>query len=82
MISVVYISFLCKENPFIFFLILICDFLNKNQVILTMIIISDLNQADLNWPTLIDNKHLITNVISTSEHKHFLDIDIWFYMYF
>ena len=52
-ISVVYISFLCKENPFIFFLILITDFFNKNQVILIVIKICDLNQADLNQPTLV-----------------------------
>ena len=51
-ISVVYNSFLCKENPFFFFLILISDFLKKNQVILILIKISDLNQADLNRPTL------------------------------
>ena len=23
------------------------------------------------------NRHLITNVLSTSNHRHFLDIDIW-----
>ena len=52
-ISVVHNSFFCKENPFFFFLILISDFLNKNQVILIVIKISDLNQADLNQPTLV-----------------------------
>ena len=50
-IPVVYNSFLCKENPFFPF-----DFnqwfLNKNQVILIVIKITDLNQADLNQPTL------------------------------
>ena len=53
MISGVYISFLFKENPFFFFLILISDFFYKNQVISIVIKISDLNPADLNRPTLI-----------------------------
>ena len=53
-ISVVYDSFLSKEIPFLFLL----DFnqwffFYKNQVILIMIKISDLNQADLNRPTLL-----------------------------
>ena len=55
-IAVVYNSFLCKENPFIFFLILISDFFNKNQVILIVIKISDLNQADLNRSTLFKSE--------------------------
>ena len=36
----------------IFFFYSFCDFLNKNQVILIVIKISDLNQADLNRPIL------------------------------
>ena len=55
-ISVVYNSFICKESPFFFFLILISDFFYKYQVILIMIKISELNQADLNRPNL-DNKY-------------------------
>ena len=47
-ISVVYNSFLCKENYYFFFMILISDFFYKNQVILIVIKFSDLNQADLN----------------------------------
>ena len=50
-ISVLYNSFLCKETPFIVFLILIW-FFKKNHVLLIVIKSYDLNQADLNQPTL------------------------------
>ena len=59
-ISLVYNSFLCPENPFFFLFDLNQCFFYKNQVILITIKISDLNDADLNQPTL--NVGLITGV--------------------
>ena len=47
--SVVYNNILCKQNIFFYF----NKWFKKNQVILIVIKIGDLNQADLNRPTLV-----------------------------
>ena len=58
-ISVVYNSFLCKENPFFIFFYFNQWSFNKNQVILILIKINDLNPVDLNRPTpLVRSRHL------------------------
>ena len=52
-ISEVYNNSICKENPSFFMFDLNQWFFYKNQAILIMIKISDLNQGDLNRPTLV-----------------------------
>ena len=66
-ISEVYDSFFfCKENLFFFFLILISDFFYKDQVILIVIKICDLNRADLNRPTLSTRPSIYLSLIPCS----------------